>query len=136
MKYINPPKQPEWACVVFFPSESKWWLLQWLNKRFRHCLIIIHKNDTLVMIETCYRQTHINVFKPDDFHEIIDGLGDTTDIIYTDIPHLDGENPRIRLLTCVGIIKHLLGIHNRWIWTPYQLYKRLLHECLLYKGKM
>lgn len=66
------------------------------------------------------------MYHPDDFHEIIDNLGSVTDIVYTYIPESDGANPRMQLINCVGIIKHILGIQNRWLWTPRQLYLYLI----------
>lgn len=37
-------------------------------------------------------------------------------------------------MTCVEVVKRLLGIHARWVWTPWALYRLLVRDALEYPG--
>jgi hypothetical protein len=112
--------------VIFTGKTDIWWL-KWLKHGFRHCFVLFADPVT----------RHWVIFDPMANQSEIRVLGQTADI---DLPAWFAVQgciicPAIRTphddpapigwLSCVSQIKKFLGIRNRFIWTPYQLYRHL-----------
>ena len=40
--------------------------------------------------------------------------------------HTKNYFARMGVMTCVDVVQYILGLHFKWCFTPYQLYKKLL----------
>jgi hypothetical protein len=100
--------------VFFMPSERPW--LRRL-KPFGHCGVIqVHGGQWLLMQQTLHHG--VEVYLTPSVPEAV--------ILPAPVKQVQ---PRWPLLpTCVGFVKHVVGINNPFIVTPNQLYKFLQKE--------
>ena len=112
--------------ICFGGNKTHWWT-GFLKNGFYHCFLLAHEKNQWLIID------HV--------------------IGYTDIVFLENANPIntvrnkgymvvkaesnlstnkkchiFRPFTCVETVKHILGIANPFIFTPYQLYKYIKKE--------
>lgn len=112
--------------IIFTHSTLDHWLMPRLRPNFQHCyavkeslgkefwIIADSKNCyTDIRIESKLNYPHIRCLEPDG-------------IILTVEAIIRPKNRyTICVFNCVELCKSLLGIRAFWLWTPYQLYKRL-----------
>ncbi|MDR1694568.1 MAG: hypothetical protein LBR70_05215 [Lactobacillaceae bacterium] len=114
--------------VVFVDETSLWWL-RFLKKGFRHCYIIIEIDNgmTWVEINPMSNKMFINFYKFVCSYDYIGLLKSKLDaIIYkAEVNDVGVKTAPLALFTCVEAAKRMLGIHDRFIITPYQLYKKI-----------
>ena len=96
-------------------------ILNWfLKDGFSHVLLVVHKVNADVLIDPRIGYTEVTVYPPNtDFSD----LGEKITV------NVEAEVARLRgifgLLNCVEQVKAFLGIRNKFIFTPYQLYRNL-----------
>ncbi len=113
------------AWVVFTNQTDLPWL-RILKIGYRHCFIIIRDGEHWVSIDPMANYMDVGL------HQVIDGV---------DLPYwLESQGHQViqaglnsnidkaapwMFFTCVEACKRVLGIHNRFVFTPYQLYRYL-----------
>ena len=115
--------------IVFRPTKLKHWVFKWLDPCFQHCyavkesaggefwIIVDSKNCyTDVRIASKIDYPHIRCLAPDSVILSVKAIIDPDKYRYT-----------LCLFNCVEMCKAVLGIKSFWVFTPYQLYKRLSH---------
>ena len=115
--------------VIFKKSPLKHWVFNWLDSEIQHCyavkespggefwIVIDAKNSvTEVQLLSKIDYPHIRCIEPDSVILSIRAIIDPSNYRHT-----------LCVFNCVEQVKALLGIRAFWIWTPYQLYKRLNH---------
>lgn len=96
-------------------------ILNWfLKEGFSHVLVVIHKPYADVLIDPRIGYTEVTVYPPNtDFSNWGEKITVT----------VEAEVARLRgifgLLNCVEQVKAFLGIRDKFIFTPYQLYRKL-----------
>ena len=115
------------TAYVVFSNDSSLFLLRLLKPGFRHCAIILPAADRprgWTIIDPLSHHLlvdEINV--PDGHPDLPEQLRQAGHILVSVMITRPPQRPApIMPLSCVEIIKRLLGIHQRRIWTPYQLY--------------
>jgi hypothetical protein len=114
------------ALVVFADHAECPWLRP-LRRGFRHCFVVIRTEAVWLACEPLKDRIELNALAlPDDFDLAA---------FYCQQGHrvLLGERVAVRArgrfalapLTCVTVVKRLLGIDAPWVWTPWQLYAHL-----------
>jgi hypothetical protein len=112
--------------VVFADHAGCPWLRP-LRRGFRHCFVVIRMQSVWLACEPLKDRIELDALAvPDDFD---------LPTFYCQQGHrvLLGERVRMRArarialapLTCVTVVKRLLGIDAPWVWTPWQLYAHL-----------
>ncbi len=117
------------AYVVFSDDASLFWL-RLLQPGFRHCAVILPTHDRprdWTIIDPLSHHLLVDAISvPDgqsDLPEQLRQAGHTLVAVSLSLPP---KRPApIMPLSCVEIVKRLLGIHSRCILTPYQLYRFL-----------
>jgi hypothetical protein len=115
--------------IVFKPTKLKHWVFKWLDPQFQHCYAIRESDGGQFWIvldnKSCYLDAtilpkseypHIRSIEPDS-------------VILSINAKIEPNNYRhtFCVFNCVEVCKAVLGIRSFWVWTPYQLYKRLSH---------
>lgn len=115
---------------VVFTGRTELPLLRLLRPGFRHCYVILHDGKTWMSIDPLSHVIEV------ENHHHLDGDFNLPNwlcsqgFIVVPAPITRGLTrcAPIMLFTCVEASKRILGIHNRWILTPFQLYKHLIQE--------
>lgn len=115
-------------CIVFVDETSLWWL-KLLKKGYRHCYVLFMLDDGLTWIEVnpMSNQIFLNVYKflyEEDYIEILKKKSGTK-ICDVDINFVGLKVAPFGIFSCVELVKRIVGIHDFFIFTPYQLYKKL-----------
>ena len=123
----NESVQSAW--VVFSGKTDIRWL-RILKSGFRHCFVILNDGQRWMVIDPAASYTDIQIYHhidvEFDFPDWLSGQG------YKVVPAtINKEHQRVApcmFFTCVEAIKRVLGVHKRFILTPWQLYKFLKQE--------
>lgn len=114
--------------VIFKKTSLRHWVFKFLDKEMQHCyavkesdggqfwVIVESKNClTEVRLESKINYPHIRCLEPNS-------------VILSVRAKIDTSTNRnvLCVFNCVEQVKSLLGIRDFWLWTPYQLYKRLI----------
>ncbi|MGB1077272.1 MAG: hypothetical protein ACPG05_03115 [Bdellovibrionales bacterium] len=123
---------PQTAWVVF-SDETDLWRLRFLKRGFRHCYVLFADGDKWCSIDPLSHVTEIG------FHQFsttfnlplwLKSQGHV--VVQVSMKEAAARPAPLMLMSCVEAVKRLLGIHNRWVITPWQLYRHLL-KCDGYK---
>jgi hypothetical protein len=112
--------------VVFADHTSCAWL-RFLRRGFRHCFIVLHAGSLWLACEPLKDRIDLDVLAlPAEFdlaafygrqgHHVLQGRR---------LPPRPRRPFAPAPLTCVTVVKRLLGIRAPWVWTPWQLYVHL-----------
>jgi hypothetical protein len=115
------------ALVVFADHVACPWLRP-LRRGFRHCFVVVRAGSVWLACEPLKDRIELDALAlPEDFdlatfygeqgHQVLVGqrLPVTARRRFAPAP-----------LTCVIVVKRLLGIDAPWVWTPWQLYAHLI----------
>ena len=108
------------ATLIFRQADySK--ILNWILKDgFSHVLVVIHKPHLDVLIDPRIGYTEVTVYPSNtDFSDLGEKITVTVEAEVTRLRGIFG------LLNCVEQVKAFLGIRDKFIFTPYQLYRKL-----------
>jgi hypothetical protein len=112
--------------VVFADHAGCAWLRP-LRRGFRHCFVVMRTGPVWLACEPLKDRIELDALAaPDDFdlaafyceqgHRVL--LGQR-------LPARARRRFALAPLTCVTVVKRLLGIDAPWVWTPWQLYNHL-----------
>ena len=114
------------AWVVFSGETDLPWL-KILKKGYRHCFVLINDGQRWFSIDPLSAYTEVQVY-----HHILPSFDLPSwlqsrgyQIIKTSIERQHKRSAPIMVFSCVEVIKRVLGIHKRFIFTPWQLYQFL-----------
>jgi hypothetical protein len=114
------------AWVVFSGQTDVPWL-RLLRRGFRHCFVVLHDGTHWMTVDPMLHHMDVHVHQhvaPDfDLPRWFASRGSCV------VPaKLDRRRTRPapwRPFTCVEAVKRILGVHDRFIATPWQLYRHL-----------
>lgn len=113
--------------VVFRRSKMKHWLFRWLDPYFQHCYAVKESpgKEFWMVVDANTSFTDIKLLSKIDYPHIraIEPMGVVLSVRAKIDP--DKNINVLNVFNCVEQVKALLGIRAFWVWTPYQLYKRL-----------
>lgn len=112
---------------VVFSDHTDLWYLQFLKRGFRHCFLIFHDGRHWISIDPLSNHVEWSVLYhlPLEFDVAawVRVHGCTMIEAFVDTSH---QKPApLMLFTCVEFVKRFLGVHARFIQTPWQLYRFL-----------
>lgn len=126
IKEFSIPK----AYIIFENNITIWWL-RFLKKGFRHCyLLLCVGEDIWLEINPTSNQIIFSIHQSIPNWDYIDNLCSDRSKIVLSVPLKEPpmSTAPIGFFTCVEFTKRCLGIQNFFIITPYQLYKKLIHN--------
>jgi hypothetical protein len=114
------------AWVVFCTDSDVPWL-RILKRGFRHCMVVFHDGKHWLCIDPLSHMMDMRVIDGEryDMPKIMAAQGHT--VLKTQCRAPQKIAPP-DILSCVSIVKRILGIHSFFILTPWQLYKHLKRE--------
>ena len=114
------------AWVVFSGETDLPWL-KFLKPGFRHCFVLMNDGERWISIDPLSPYTEVQVY-----HHLIPSFdlplwleSRGYKICKTPINRNHKKAAPVMVFTCVEAIKRLLGIHKRFVFTPWQLYQNL-----------
>lgn len=117
------------AWVVFSGRTNLWWL-RFLKPGFRHCYVLLQDRWQWVSIDPLSHCTHIefhsHVHCRFDLPAWLRGQGMV--VVETAMTEPPQKCAPFMPFTCVEAVKRMLGIHRRFIVTPWQLYHYLARK--------
>ncbi|MCI5061305.1 MAG: hypothetical protein MRY79_09610 [Alphaproteobacteria bacterium] len=117
------------AWVVFSGQSDIAWL-KILRSGFRHCFVLLHDGTCWSSIDPLSSYTDIQIHyhvTPDfDLPAWLEGRGHR--VLSMPIKRDHKKPAPLAFMTCVESVKRILGIHKRFIFTPYQLYRFLKQQ--------
>ena len=113
--------------IIFRKSPLKHWVFRFLDSEIQHCLAVRESDggQFWIIVNSTNSYTDVNMVSKLDYPHI--RLLEPDSVILSIRAIIQPDNYRYTLCVnnCVEMCKSLLGIRAFWIWTPYQLYKRL-----------
>lgn len=112
------------AWVVFSGQTDLAWL-KILKPGFRHCYVLLNDGKHWVTIDPLSNYMDVSVQEiPGEFNLPLWMKTRGHTIVPAPIEHAARQAPWM-VLTCVEVVKRVLGLHKRWIITPWQLFQYL-----------
>lgn len=113
------------ALVVFVDRTECWWLRR-LAPGFRHCFALLRRGEAWLVCDPLKARIALELLRPPpeldlgawyarQGHHVLRG--------YSAGP--SQRTPLLRPLTCVEVVKRLLGLHAPFVLTPRQLFDHL-----------
>ena len=123
--FIDLPDQRAW--VVFSGQTDLPWL-NLLKEGYRHCFVLLNDGRRWITIDPLANYTDIRVHDISSDFDLPRWLQIRGDrILPARIRRKDKQAPCMPF-SCVEVVKRVLGIHAKWIVTPWQLYRFLEKE--------
>ncbi len=130
MKISENISAPQKAWVAFSGQTDLPWL-KILKPGFRHCFVLLNDGQSWLTLDPLSNNIELAVhhhLPPDfDLPRWLESQG--LRIVETVIAKQPGPAP-FMLFTCVEAVKRVLGLRGRFIFTPWQLYRRLVRDKL------
>jgi len=116
------------AWVVFSGKADVPWL-RLMRPGFRHCFVLLHDGRNWLSVDPMLNHMDVQYQKvPRDF-DLPDWLKERGNIVIpAQLDRSKNKPAPWRPFTCVEAVKRILGIHARWVLTPWQLYKYLYKQ--------
>lgn len=114
------------AWVVFTGKTDLPWL-RMFKKGFRHCYVLLNDGERWISLDPMSNcmdvSVHHHVSATFDLPAWLRKRGQI--IVPAPVCRIKKEAPWMAF-TCVEAVKRVLGLHNRFIVTPWQLYRHLM----------
>ncbi|NCC21929.1 MAG: hypothetical protein EOM26_05630 [Alphaproteobacteria bacterium] len=115
------------AYVVFTGETDLHWLRLFLKPGYRHCFLILHDGRRWVSLDPLAHCTELTVYHhlPGDF-DLPDWLAERGLVVVpARLERSDRRPAPAMVFTCVEAVKRVLGLHARYVLTPWQLCRHL-----------
>ena len=109
--------------VVGFGGEPTLWWMRFLKKNFYHCLVALKCQNEWLLIDPLIHCIDVTWIKRGNVRLYLKRHGyQTLDVSITE--------PKAKLLriapfTCVEMVKRIIGVQKRSVFTPFKLFKYL-----------
>ncbi len=119
---------PQQAWIIFTNQTDLPWL-SLCKEGFRHCFVLIHDGQNWISVDPMANYMEVVVHSVPIEFDLPAWLEERGNhVIKANITREIKRSAPIMLFTCVEACKRILGIHKRFIFTPWQLYRHLLME--------
>ena len=121
-----PPRAEPRAWVVFCGDADLWWL-RLLRPGFRHCFVALNDGTHWITVDPLSPHLEIAVQPVAAGFDLVGWFAERGHAVVAAPVRRDLDRPAPwGPFTCVEAAKRVLGLHDRWVLTPWQLYRRLL----------
>jgi hypothetical protein len=121
--------------LVVFADNTELKFLRWLRRGFRHCFVAVHTAGGWVICDPLSHQTDLSIvdgFTSEELAAWYRSYG--MRVIETRLRTAPFRPAPLRPYTCVEAVKRVLGLHARWVVTPWQLYRLLRQQQMIHSG--
>jgi hypothetical protein len=111
--------------IVIF-GKSAHWTGKILNKSISHVMVVSLSNGFWLKLDPTPQglETEVSAFNEDTL-KMLRKMDDIR-ALKVSVHRSKSYFAKLGVMTCTDVAQYILGLHFRWCWTPYQLYKRLL----------
>jgi hypothetical protein len=116
--------------VLVFEDRSERGLIRILRPGFRHCFCLIRSSTGWLLCDPLKRSLRLEAIGEYDPLTLAEALArnNRTVLLGTLLPKAGDPSPRFRPITCVEIVKRVLGLSLPGVLTPHQLFQALVRE--------
>ena len=111
---------------VVFSDRADWWCLKLLKPGFRHCFAILEHDGGAIAYDPMLHRTDLVPLSSLHGRDVAAWFAQQGMRVLSVSPR---QTPRrlapIRPYNCVEAVKRLLGLHEHFVFTPWQLYLKL-----------
>lgn len=112
--------------VVVFEDRAGARSLVWLRAGFRHCFCLVRRPAGWIVCDPLKSITRLDVVADYAESELLSHYARLGMVaIAGDCSSGSRRGSVLRPLTCVELVKRIVGLHAATVWTPYQLYRAL-----------
>lgn len=112
---------------IVFSDDTDISFLKILKRGFRHCFLIVKDVDQWVVIDPCAHKTEFSILPhPSHFNLPRYFTNEGKTVVKVSALETPEKIAPLFPMSCVETIKRLIGLHNRWVITPYHLYRTLM----------
>ncbi|ARJ64956.1 hypothetical protein WV31_04345 [Magnetospirillum sp. ME-1] len=117
---------PTRALVVFSGKADLGWL-RLLRPGFRHCFVLLELGGVWVCVNPLAHRTSVELWSLDPATDLAAWLcaQEGLSVVETVVRHPPRRASPIGIFSCVEAVKRVLGLQDRWVLTPGQLYDHL-----------
>ena len=129
IEYLPDPNPRKRWWVVFIPDDGQprpWWLKLLTTPEFRHCLLLGEAGEGTILVDSIWCRIRC-VYQPISILEATTACA-TMGFRVVRVDEADGWGQKFEGLSCVGVLKSVLGIRSWLVWTPRQLYSYLIRR--------
>ena len=119
--------EDEATVLVVFVGKTECRCLRWLKRGFRHCFVALRASDKWLICDSLKNRMKFSIvelppnfslsqFYRDQGHIVVAGHGS--------VPS-EGSFLLPEPMTCVTVVKRIVGVRSFWTITPWQLFCRL-----------
>jgi hypothetical protein len=120
-------REDPFSVLVVFADDGGCVWLRFLRRGFRHCFVLLRAGSVWLACEPLKHRIELDVLAlPPEFdlaafygaqgYRVLQGRR---------LPSRPRRPFAPAPLTCVTVVKRLLGVYAPWVWTPWQLYAHL-----------
>ncbi len=121
---VDRDQNPQKAWVVFSGNTELFWV-RFLRPGFRHCYLVLHDGTHWISLDPLASHMELTVHElPAEFDLPAWLAQQGQRIVPAQMKRLKRAAPW-SALSCVEVIKRMLGIHKFTLLTPWQLYRYL-----------
>lgn len=113
------------AWVVFTGETDLPWL-RILRPGFRHCFVLMNDGRHWISLDPLANHTEVTVHHVPPEFDLPGWLSDRGQkVIAAPVSRVKMRAAPVGFFTCVEAVKRVLGLHDGFVFTPWQLYQRL-----------
>ena len=127
--------QEAWA--VFTGQTELWWL-KFFKSGFRHCYVVLNDGKHWLSVDPLSSYMDVAVHHLPAQFDLPLWLAERGHKVVPAHVSREARQAPWMVFTCVEAVKRVLGIHNRFVFTPWQLYRYLRKQNTYthHKGEM
>lgn len=110
---------------VIYSGKADLFYLRALKQGFRHCSILLNNGKQWITIDPLSNYTDVAVHEVPLGFDLPQWMRDRGHVVQNAPVKTPEKKGPTMPMTCVEVVKKHLGMHARWVLTPYQLYKHL-----------
>jgi hypothetical protein len=121
------PDTPMVRALVVFSGKADLRWLRLLRPGFRHCFVLLNLGGTWVCVNPLAHRTSVELWSLDPTTDLPAWLGaqEGLTVVETVVRQPPLHPSPVGLYSCVEAVKRVLGLQERWVLTPGQLYDHL-----------
>ncbi|MCB1782395.1 MAG: hypothetical protein KDI13_00215 [Alphaproteobacteria bacterium] len=116
---------------VVFTGQTDLKRLFFLKAGFKHCFVVVHDGSRWVTLDPLASHIELKVQELADEFDLIHWLKSQGHEALPARVIANTKPAPAAFISCVEIAKRLIGLQNRFIITPWQLYCRLQRDAIL-----
>lgn len=115
------------TCLIVFEDRGDQGIFRYLKQGFRHCFAVILNPCTTVSIDFIKSGLKIVAHGESSDPQVIAAFAALgTSVVKVRYRENSQADFSLRPLTCVELVKQLIGLRNTFICTPYALFKNII----------